>query len=86
MPKYAEAETELTQGAQDARCRAILAFARYIDREQAPYDEYSQRTFSSLPQRTQRLEAIAANYGGRTVGFNETTVANAPEAQMAAKR
>ena len=40
------------------------ALARYIDREQAPYDEYSQRTFSSLPQRTQRLEAIRAIIGG----------------------
>src|SRR5215472_7991855 len=40
------------------------ALARYIDREQAAYDEYSQRTFSSLPRRTQRLEAIRAIVGG----------------------
>ena len=40
------------------------ALARYIDREQASYDKYSQRTFSSLPRRTQRLQAIRAVIGG----------------------
>ena len=36
------------------------ALARYIDREQASYDERSQEIFSSLPRRTQRLQAIHA--------------------------
>jgi len=36
------------------------ALARYIDREQATYDELSQEIFSSLPRRTQRLQAIHA--------------------------
>jgi predicted Zn-dependent protease len=40
------------------------ALARYIDREQASYDQYSQRAFSSLPRRTKRLEAIRAVIGG----------------------
>ena len=39
------------------------ALARYIDREQAPDDEHSQRIFSPLPRRTQRLEAIRAVIG-----------------------
>jgi len=34
------------------------ALARYIDREQASYDEHSQNVFSPLPRRAQRLEAI----------------------------
>jgi predicted Zn-dependent protease len=36
------------------------ALARYIDREQKSYDEPSQEIFSSLPRRTQRLQAIHA--------------------------
>lgn len=39
------------------------ALARYIDREQASYDEHSQKIFSPLPRRTQRLEAIHAIIG-----------------------
>jgi beta-barrel assembly-enhancing protease len=39
------------------------ALARYIDREQVSYDEYSQKSFSPLPRRTQRLEAIHAVIG-----------------------
>ncbi len=36
------------------------ALARYIEREQAAYDDYSPRVFSSLPRRAQRLAAIKA--------------------------
>jgi predicted Zn-dependent protease len=39
------------------------ALARYIDREQASYDDYSPRRLSSLPRRTERLEAINAVIG-----------------------
>jgi predicted Zn-dependent protease len=39
------------------------ALARYVDREQVSYDEYSQKIFSSLPRRTQRLAAIYAAIG-----------------------
>ncbi len=39
------------------------ALARYVDREQASYDEHSQNVFSPLPQRKQRLEAIHAVIG-----------------------
>ena len=39
------------------------ALARYIDREQASYDEHSQNVFSPLPQRKQRVEAIQAVIG-----------------------
>jgi hypothetical protein len=39
------------------------ALARYIDREQAWYDEHSRKMFSPLPRRTQRLEAIRAVIG-----------------------
>ncbi len=39
------------------------ALARYIDRLQASYDEYSPKIFSPLPRRTQRLEAIRAVIG-----------------------
>ena len=37
--------------------------ARYIDREQVSYDEYSQKIFSPLPRRKQRLGAIYAVIG-----------------------
>jgi predicted Zn-dependent protease len=40
------------------------ALERYIDREQVSYDQYSQRAFSSLPRRTQRIEAIRLVIGG----------------------
>ena len=36
------------------------ALARYIDREQAAYDEHSQAMFSPMPTRAKRLEAIRA--------------------------
>jgi len=36
------------------------ALARYIDREQAPYDEHSAATFSPLPRRAQRAAVIEA--------------------------
>jgi predicted Zn-dependent protease len=39
------------------------ALARYVAREQVSYDEYSQKIFSSLPRRTQRLAAIYAVIG-----------------------
>jgi predicted Zn-dependent protease len=39
------------------------ALTRYIDREQASYDDYSPRKFSSLPRRKERLEAINAVIG-----------------------
>jgi len=34
------------------------ALARYLDREQASYDEYSPKMYSMLPRRAQRIEAI----------------------------
>jgi predicted Zn-dependent protease len=40
------------------------ALARYIDREQASYDEHSQKISSPLPRRAQRLAAIHAAIGG----------------------
>jgi len=39
------------------------ALARYIDREQASYDEHSQKAFSPLPRRAERLAAIHAVIG-----------------------
>jgi predicted Zn-dependent protease len=39
------------------------ALARYVDREQASYDEHSQNVFSPLPHRKQRVEAIHAVIG-----------------------
>jgi predicted Zn-dependent protease len=39
------------------------ALMHYIDREQASYDNYSPRRFSSLPRRTERLDAINAVIG-----------------------
>jgi len=39
------------------------ALARYIDRQQASYDEHSPKAFSPLPPRAERLKAIHAAIG-----------------------